>query len=238
MSDLTVVIQAGGESKRMGKPKALVQFCGAPLICRGLKRLGNIADQLMITTNDQSSLDFLCTNITLNKLELHSDLLAQRGALNGLYTALYYAKHPYVAVVACDMVFPSAPLILAEKAALESSDADVAIPKTSHGYEPFHAVYRRANCLPAILTAIESKQSKATSWFDRVQVREFKTEDVLQADPRGGAFINVNTPEELTELERRILSGEISEIKNLDSAQQPAHDDKICGCGFKIPSNI
>ncbi|MDR1184437.1 MAG: NTP transferase domain-containing protein, partial [Coriobacteriales bacterium] len=108
MKELTIVIQAGGESRRMGSPKALASFCGLPLICRGLKRLGGSADELIITSNDQKSLDFLCGNVKFdNKLKMYSDVYDIRGALNGLYTALYYATSPYVGVVACDMVFPS-----------------------------------------------------------------------------------------------------------------------------------
>lgn len=48
---VTVVIQAGGESRRMGQSKATVPFAGRPLICRLVERLGPVADDLVITTN-------------------------------------------------------------------------------------------------------------------------------------------------------------------------------------------
>ena len=209
------MIQAGGESKRMGSPKALASFCGLPLICRGLKRLGAAADELIITSNDQKSLDFLCGNVKFdNKLKLHSDVYNIRGALNGLYTALYYASSPYVGVVACDMVFPSAPLLLAERDALEQSGADVAVPRTSHGYEPFHAVYRRSTCLPIVQAALLDGETRASIWFDKVRLQEFTPEMILEVDQRGGAFVNVNTPEELAEMERRILSGQMTKISD------------------------
>jgi molybdopterin-guanine dinucleotide biosynthesis protein A len=213
MSKLTVVIQAGGESKRMGSPKALVSFCGMPLICRGLKRLGPAADELIVTSNDQESLDFLCGNVKFdNKLRMCSDVYNIRGALNGLYTALYYATNPYVGVVACDMIFPSAPLLLAERDALEESGADIAIPVTSHGYEPFHAVYRRATCLPVVQAALLDGEIRATSWFDKVRLYGFTPAMILEVDQRGGSFVNVNTPEELSAMERRVLDGEITKM--------------------------
>ncbi|MDR2491986.1 MAG: molybdenum cofactor guanylyltransferase [Coriobacteriales bacterium] len=207
MNELAVVIQAGGESKRMGKPKALVPFIGSPMLCRGLKRLGGIADELIVTTNDKRSLAFLCAQVTYDKLQMFSDVYDKRSALNGLYTALLYASCPYVGVVACDMVFPSAPLLLAERDALAESGADIAVPVTSHGYEPFHAVYRRETCLPIVHAALRQGQTRATSWYGSVRVVEFDHDMTLAADPRGGAFINVNTPDELLEMERRILSG-------------------------------
>ena len=190
----------------MGRPKAIVPFCGAPLLCRGLKRLGPIADELIVTSNDQASLDFLCCKVTFDKLKMYSDRFEKRSALNGLYTALYYASSPYVAVVASDMIFPSAPLLLAEKDALISSGADVAVPKTSHGYEPFHAVYRRETCLPLVEAALLAGGTRATGWFDKATILEFSSEEVLAIDPRGGSFANVNTPAELKEMETRIMT--------------------------------
>ena len=49
---VTVVIQAGGESRRMGQSKATVPFAGRPLICRLVERLSPVADELIITTNE------------------------------------------------------------------------------------------------------------------------------------------------------------------------------------------
>jgi molybdopterin-guanine dinucleotide biosynthesis protein A len=210
MNELTVAIQAGGESKRMGSPKALVSFCGLPLICRSLKLLGGIADEIIITSNDQKSLDSLCDNVRFdNKLKMYPDVYNFRTALNGLYTALYHATKPYVGVVACDMLFASATLLLAERDALEESGADVAVPITSHGFEPFHAVYRRESCLPVVQAAVLDGEKRATSWYDEVRLYEFTPEMLLEVGQGSGFFINVNTPEELADTEFRFISGEI-----------------------------
>lgn len=224
----------------MGKPKALVSFCGTPLICRGLKRLGGIADQLIVTSNQPGSLDFLCTNVTGDRLETYGDLYDTRGALNGLHTALYYANQPCVAVVACDMVFPSAELLKAEHHALLESDADVAVPKTSHGYEPFHAVYRRETCLPLIKTALEAGETRATSWYEKAKLIEFSHDDILAADPRGGSFVNVNTPEELEHIEQRVTRGEMTKIcDDADGEENPddtaSFEKKDYTCGYVKP---
>ena len=75
-------------------------------------------------------------------------------ALPGLYTALQAARNPFVAVVACDMVFASASLVVAEALAMNESGADVVVPVNKHGFEPFHAMYRRMACLPAVRRAL------------------------------------------------------------------------------------
>jgi molybdopterin-guanine dinucleotide biosynthesis protein A len=212
----------------MGSPKALVPFLGSPLLCRSLKRLGPIADDLIVTTNDQASLDFLCSQVTFDKLKMFSDLYPERSALNGLHTALHYAKGHYVAVVACDMVFPSTALILAEMEALEKTGADLAVPRTSHGYEPFHAVYRRTSCLPLVREALEAGERRAGAFFPAAKVIEFSSEDVLRVDPRGGAFVNVNTPEELANVEGRVRSGEFPE-------RVPERTGQTAGCQPSAP---
>ncbi|MCL1880327.1 MAG: molybdenum cofactor guanylyltransferase [Actinomycetia bacterium] len=210
---MSIVVQAGGESKRMGSPKALMPFCGEPLIQRVLGRLAPIADELIVTANDQSSWDFLSDELGRRwPLRFCSDVWPERGALSGLYSALYHATETYVAVVACDMVFASAPLLLAERDALLQSAADAAVPQTSHGFEPFHAVYRRQTCLPLVLAALEAGEKKASSWFGQAHLLSFDQQMVLAADPRGGAFVNVNTPQELADLERRILSGQMTKL--------------------------
>ena len=231
MDELTVVIQAGGESKRMGRPKALVPFCGAPLICRGLKRVGGIAAELIITTNDPQSFGFLCEHVTLGKLRLCSDLYEGRSALNGLYTALHFATNPYVAIVACDMIFPSAPILLAELEALMTFGADLAVPRVSHGFEPFHAVYRRETCLPLVRAALEEGNTKATVWYAQAQVIEFDRETMLDIDPRGGTLINVNTRSELDDMQARISEGTMTKA---DGSPESSPSSWVCDCGFDL----
>ena len=192
---LTVCIQAGGQSSRMGEDKALKPFLGRPLIQRVVERLSPIADELIVTTNRPNDYGFL-------DLPLVPDLKPGRGALGGLYTAIAAASHPTVAVVACDMPFASANLLEAESSMLLEEEVDVVIPISEEGYEPLHAVYRRETCLPTIESAIEADQWKVIAWFPQVKVRVLTADEIKHYDPSGLAFWNVNTPEEFAEAER------------------------------------
>ena len=203
---VTVVIQAGGESRRMGQSKATVPFAGRPLICRLVERLGPVADDLVITTNEPENLAFLHGEFPQYRIQLVCDAFNVRGALPGLYTALQAARNPYVAVVACDMVFASASLVVAEALAMNESGADVVVPVNKHGFEPFHAMYRRMGCLPAVRAALDRGEERAQGFFADVNVCEFPQERVLEAEPMGGCFINANTPEELNALEETFLA--------------------------------
>ena len=201
---LTVCIQAGGVSSRMGEDKALKMFLGRPLIQRVAERLSPIADEVIVTTNRPEEYAFL-------NLPLFPDLKPGRGALGGLYTAIASAKQPIVAVVACDMPFASPPLLEAASKLLIEEGVDVVIPggapreeragKSGEGFEPLHAIYRRETCLPAIDASIDADQWKVIAWFPKVKVRVLTPEEIKQYDPSGLAFWNVNTPEEFSKAE-------------------------------------
>ena len=194
---LTLAVQAGGESLRMGQDKALALFRGRPLILRVLERLAGLADETLVTTNHPENLR------SVLGLPLIPDLLPGHGALGGLYTALSAARHPLVAVVACDMPFANAGLLAAERDWLEADLADLVVPRTPLGTEPFHAVYRRETCLPLILEALQRGHRRVDSWFGQARVRYVSPEDIAPFDPGGLAFRNINTPEELKAAEER-----------------------------------
>ena len=196
---LTVCVQAGGASSRMGEDKALKPFLEHPLIQRVVDRLCSVADELIVTTNRPEDYSFL-------KARIVSDLIPDRGALGGLHTAIASAANPLVSVVACDMPFASAKLIEGMSRLMVQKEADVVIAKSDGGYEPLHAVYRRATCLPAIRSAIDADMWKVIAWFPKVKVYELTVEELNSLDPDGLAFWNVNTPEEFAEAEHTSLS--------------------------------
>lgn len=198
---VTVVIQAGGESRRMGQSKATVPFGGRPMICRLIERLSPAADELVITTNEAERLQFVHEMYPDLNIRLVKDECDYRGALPGLYTAIKSATSPYVAVVACDMVLASASLVRGEAIEMNEKGTDVVVPVNKHGFEPFHALYRKETCLPAIKQRLDEGNKRAQSFFDLVNVEEFPQARVLETSPMGGCFVNANTPEELARLE-------------------------------------
>ena len=70
----SIVIQAGGQSSRMGQDKALLPFLGEPLIQRVLDRVRPIADEILVTTNQPDSYQFL-------DVPLYTDVTPGRGAV-------------------------------------------------------------------------------------------------------------------------------------------------------------
>jgi len=192
---LSVVIQAGGESRRMGQDKGLLLLLGQPLIARVMARVASLADEVLVTTNHPEAYRFL-------GVPLFEDIYPGMGALGGLYTALTVARHPLVAVVACDMPFASPEILAAARQRLLEADVDVVIPQSEDGYEPFHAVYRRDICLPAVKDALEAGERRLISWFPAVKIATLSAEEASRLDPLKLAFWNLNTPEELQQAEQ------------------------------------
>jgi len=187
---LSVVIQAGGESKRMGVDKALLPFQDVTLIERVVKRVQKISDEILVTTNTPENYRFL-------NLPTFSDIIPGKGALGGLLTALTVASHPLVCVVACDMAFVNADLLVAERDLIVSTNSDIVIPDTGKGLEPFHAIYRRTTCLPEIEISLHNGLWRVDAWFERVKLLRFKREQIILYDPKMLCFFNINTPEDL-----------------------------------------
>lgn len=183
----------------MGQEKGLLLLGGEPLIKRVIRRVAPLADETLITTNRPADYQFL-------GYPLHPDLLPGTGALGGLYTALSAANGPLVAVVACDMPFVSQAILELARDRLKEAGADVAIPRTEEGFEPFHAVYRRESCLPAVERALERGERRLISWFPGVNVLALEQAELREYDPNGLAFWNLNTPEEFQQAEQLVKS--------------------------------
>jgi molybdopterin-guanine dinucleotide biosynthesis protein A len=192
---LSIVIQAGGESRRMGQDKALRPFLGQPLIQRVIDRMAPIAAEILVTTNNPEAYRFL-------NLPLVADRIPGRGALGGLYTALYAAHNSLVGVVACDMPFANPELLRAASDLLtQEPELGAVIPRLEHGTEPFHSVYRREQCLPFVEASLQNDRWRVDAWFHQVQIRFLTAVEIAVFDPDELAFQNVNTPQEWEQAE-------------------------------------
>lgn len=193
---VTVAIQSGGNSLRMGQDKGLIPLAGRPMIAHALDRVSGLGDELLITTNRPERYRF-------TRARLVPDPVPGAGALAGLYTALSAAQGDPVLVVACDMPFLSRPL-LGHLLSL-ASQADAIVPRRAGEFEPMHAVYSRG-CLPAIHTALDRGECRVVSFFADVRIRVVGQAEMEPFDPSGLSFFNINTPEDLARAEQLLAS--------------------------------
>lgn len=192
---LSVVVQAGGQSSRMGRDKALVPLAGVPMIQHVLARLTGLGDETLITSNNSDELRFL-------NLPVVADEEPGAGALWGLHTALSAAQGDSVLIVACDMPFINR--LLLEHLVQLASKGDVVVPRWNDRYQTMQTVYARKKCLKAVEDSLERGDRRMISFYPQVKVRIVPPEEVTEFDPTGRSFFNVNTPEDLIEAERLI----------------------------------
>lgn len=185
---ISVVIQAGGQSSRMGTDKGLVELNGKRMVEHALAAVAGLGDETLITTNHPDSYAFL-------GLPLLGDDEPGAGALPGLQTALRGANGEYVLVVAVDMPFLNRGLL--QHIVDQREGADVVVPKWDGRFQPTHALYRREACLAAVGNALAKNRRRMIGFYDDVVVREISAETVTKFSPDGRTFFNVNTPEDL-----------------------------------------
>ncbi len=186
---VTVAIQAGGKSSRMGRDKSFVELNGRPLIEIVRDTVKGLGDELILITNKPTEYAHL-------GLLMFSDLYPDHGPLGGIYTAVSQASHAHVLVVACDMPWLSRPLLV-HMLSLRTS-ADIIIPRWDKFPEPLHAIYNKS-CLPTIKNNLDNGRLKITGFFGQVQVRYIDREEIEQFDRNGRSFVNINTPADLNQ---------------------------------------
>jgi molybdopterin-guanine dinucleotide biosynthesis protein A len=193
---VSVAIQAGGRSERIGRDKALVPLAGRPLIVHVLERAAPLGDEVLVTTNSPDAYAFL-------GVRLAADERPGAGALAGLQTALRAARHEVVLVLACDLPFVCVPLL--EYMIGLSAQADAVVPRWRGELEPLHAVYRRT-CLPAVDLALAEGRRRMISFLPAVRSTILEEPQVAAFDPLGLTFFNINTPGDLQTAERMLAA--------------------------------
>ena len=184
---ITIAILAGGKSSRMGTDKAFVRVLGRPLIEDILAQLAGLGAETLIVTNRPDDYAYL-------GVPLFTDVLPEKGALGGLYTAIHSSSQPHTISVACDMPFVVRPLL--DYLISLIPEGDVVMPRLQGEAEPFRAVYSQA-CLAPIRAALDAGKMRVISFFPEVRVRFVDELEIDRFDPQHLSFFNVNTPADL-----------------------------------------
>jgi molybdopterin-guanine dinucleotide biosynthesis protein A len=196
MAELGIVILAGGQSRRMGRNKALLRLAAdRPTLIEEVVATVAPLGPILLVTNTPDTYAFL-------DLPMVPDARPGAGALGGLYSGLAAASAPFNLVVACDMPFLQPALLRA--LVDQPRDYDVLIPRWQEAeqakpqLETLHAIYSRV-CLPAIAAHLDAGDLRLISFFPDVRVRYIDEPELRQSDPTLQSFRNLNTPDELAE---------------------------------------
>jgi len=189
----SLIILAGGASRRMGHPKHLLMTPGGTLVQHIAERLSPLfAESLLVGRSG--------TEIPAG-MRFVEDVRPERSPLIGIYSGLCAATAGTCLVVGCDMPFVMPELVHTLLGSIGQND--VAVPIVNGFYEPLLAVYRRScSCIEAIERALDEKRFKVTSFYPDVVIREIPENVLRQTDPDLRSFTNINTPKQLPLLAR------------------------------------
>ena len=195
--NVTCVILAGGESRRMGQDKAFIQVGGIRLFDHVYDTCHDLFPEIIIVANQPQHFSEYHTKIFM-------DEIPGAGSLGGLYTGLIKASNDHVFCVACDMPFLKPALI--SHLISKRSKYDVVIPITRGKLEPLHAVYSK-RCIGPIKKLLDKGEFKVTQFLPEVRVGYCGEEEIKEIDPSFASFINVNTKKDLLQIERMLKGG-------------------------------
>ena len=191
---ITGLILAGGRAQRMGGiDKGLIPFHGKPLIESAISRLKPQVSSIIINAN---------RNITKYAHYGYPVIMDETpdfsGPLAGFSIGLKHCKTPYLLTAPCDS--PLLPNNLAEKMVieLEVNNLDLVYASSIEGgkvwAQPVFCLMR-SNLQDSLNIFLSKGDLKIDRWFKDLKSGTTVFEDVT-------AFANVNTPQELENLEK------------------------------------
>jgi len=199
MINVTGVILAGGQGKRMAKlssesntatvEKGWVSFLGSPMIEHVIKRLAPQVNEVIINANREVE-----RYAALGHPVVQDSISGYAGPLAGLHAGIKAAKNAYVLTVPCDSPLLAMDLASRLSIAMLENNADIAVAKTGEQAHPVFCLCS-TDLLQHLEHYLQNGGRKFDAWYSTLNVVEVAFDD----QPR--SFANINTPEDLILLE-------------------------------------
>ena len=199
----SIIILAGGTSKRLGKEKGLVALAGKPLILHVLKRIKDVAKETIVVVSSEVQKENFrkimgsAARIVVDKFNVRSPLV---GALTGFEAA----SGEKSLLLSCDTPFVSREIALFLLDVCRGKAA--AIPRwPNEKIEPLQAAYDTEMSLEASKEALKEGKLDLHSMISKLKgVRYISTLVIKEFDSEMLTFFNINTPVDLKKAERII----------------------------------
>ena len=179
--DATLLVLAGGASRRMGRSKAWIEVGNTVLLRYVVGQLAPAFSEVVVSFAEPEQMEQLIP------YRVVFDRKRSAGPLAGLESGLLAAHHEVMFAVACDMPYVSRSV--AELAVAAARSCDAAIPRHEGIFEPVCGAYRKT-ALPAIVGALDAGDYTAHDVVDNLDVTWLEGLDVAQFD-------SLNTPADL-----------------------------------------
>ncbi len=172
--DATLLVLAGGDSRRMGRPKAWIEVGDTVLLRYVVERLAPAFSEVVVAFGEPEQMEQLVP------YRVVFDRKRDAGPLAGLEAGLIAARHDVLFAVACDM--PYVTPTTAQLAVAAARNSDAAIARHDGLFEPVCGAYRKT-ALPAIVGALDAgnytahdvAQSLDVTWLEGLDSAEFES---------------------------------------------------------------
>ncbi len=187
----SAVVLTGGQSVRMGMPKAALAFGRQTILERIVAEIARFFAQVIIVAAP-TEVDPYSQKMRDGVITIH-DQTAYAGPLDALRRGIEAAKHEVVFACSCDL-----PLIdgrTARELCAMLDGYDAVIPKIGGRMQPLCAVYNR-RCAAALSSMSARGVTRVRDIAQVVNVRIVDEVELRRFDPELRSFFNVNTRED------------------------------------------
>jgi molybdopterin-guanine dinucleotide biosynthesis protein A len=184
------IVLCGGQSKRMGRPKAWLPFAGELMLGRVVRLLSEVVNPVIVVAAPDQEVPELPQTVKIVRDEEKGrgplqGLSAGLTALEGLAEAAYLSS--------CDVPFLR-PAFVRRVIALLGQHA-ICVPRVGNYHHPLAAVYRR-EVKEAIDRLLAENRLRPFFLFETVPTRIVEAAELSEADPTFQTLRNLNTPED------------------------------------------
>jgi molybdenum cofactor guanylyltransferase len=184
------IVLCGGQSKRMGQPKAWLPIAGEFMLPRVVRILGQAVQPLVVVAAPKQEVPPLPGDVAIVR-----DKEKDRGPLEGLAAGLTYlaGKVDAAYLSSCDVPF-LVPAFVRRLIDL-LGDYAVCVPEVDGRHHPLAAVYR-LDVLDAVRHLFAENRLRPVFLFEKVPTRVVTEAELADVDPTLQSLRNLNTPEE------------------------------------------
>ncbi len=200
-SQVAAFILAGGASSRMGQEKSLLELGGEPLILRTARLINPLVAEITVVGPPERYTFLGVRAIPDQSLGGREGSEAPQTPLAGIAAALNATKAPLNLILACDLPYLTGDWLDWLLARAVNSSAQIVMPRTSRGFEPLAAVYRK-ECAAPIVAALERGVRKVTNAMAEIQMECPFESEWSNLDPEGRVLRNMNAPSDYEEARR------------------------------------
>jgi molybdopterin-guanine dinucleotide biosynthesis protein A len=191
MSKPAAIVLCGGESRRMGRPKAWLDFGEEKLLQRVVRLVRAVADPIVVVAAPEQDLPPLARSVLVAR-----DAVACRGPLQGLLAGLIAlpdaAEFAYVTSTDAPFLNPAWITFLGQVI----GDNDLAIPYVDVRHHPLAALYRVRTIRPLVETLLAADRLRLQDLMTVAKVRVVERAELVRVDPNCGTLRNINSPED------------------------------------------